>query len=250
MDVAEIKSDVTRVRVLPTAVGRNFAALAVSPASQIEAILGFLSLPSSYTWMTDAIAEIARTPQYLEELGPYAYEHPNGFDQLPLELNSPQYRARLHIWWPDRTGTIEDIHNHAWDFGSRILCGSLRFTTFEAGDEGVPHYHCYYPIGSKNTPKQADDRIVALRKTFDGHLPAEMSYSFSHTQLHRVKAEGDGRPVATLVVSGVRQRAGSDIFYETRRNEGHRPMVVLGPDKLRQRLERLLEELSLHPASR
>lgn len=182
--------DVTETRVLPTAVGREFEALAVSPTLQIEAIRGFVSERNSYVWVTKAIEEIVNTPRYLEELGSYSFEHPNGFDWIPLELNLPQYRARIHIWWPERAGVIEDIHNHAWDFASRILCGSLRFITFEIGDDGTPHYHYpRYQHGS-DAPKQTDDRIVSLRKTFDGCLPSGTCYSFSHTELHRVTAEG------------------------------------------------------------
>lgn len=247
MDLIETRTDVTKTRVLPSAVGREFETLAASPALQMEAIHDFISGQDFSVWLTKAMEEIVSTPRSLEELGAYSYEHPNGFDQLPLELRSPHYRARIHVWWPERTDVIEDIHNHAWDFASRILCGSLRFITFEIGDGGTPHYHYpNYPnrFDGDVTPKQADDRMVNLRKTFDGRLAPGTCYSFSNTELHRVIAEGAGRPVVTFVITGVRQRGGSDVYAEKRRSERYRLMEPLGPDHLRRRLERLLEELS------
>ena len=244
MDLSRTKI-VSAAKILPEELRESLEQLDEFPDRQLEAIRGILAGSDGLTMATKALERVVATSEYLEEMGSSSFEHPNGFDSIPLELNLPNYRVRLHIWWPDSNGVIEDVHNHAWDFGSLILCGSLRFVTFALADAGLPFFHYPYRFGEHEEATSTQPQVAYLRSTLDASLAAGTYYSFSHTQLHRVVAEGGGHPVATFVITGTVRRDGSDVYVEKKRVGGYRLLKhPFGAEKLKARLERLLVELN------
>src|SRR5690348_12511658 len=94
---------------------------------QLDSIRAWLHRTDPGGLVSDVIDAATRDEQLLTHVAEHTIEHVNGFDRITLVDALPRCRLRLHIWWPERRGTPEDIHNHAWDFGSALLCGQLRF---------------------------------------------------------------------------------------------------------------------------
>lgn len=236
---------VSETTVLPVPLRDELRVLRSEPTQQLRRIREFFANVGTVTWVADTLQRLAQNERALTELGEYAFAHPNGFDWIPLERALPYYRVRLHVWWPDRAGVIEDIHNHAWDFGSRVLCGQLRFTTYRPSAQGEPYYHYPYRFGDDGSFSSTDVDLVHLEPTFDGSLSAGTVYSFRHTELHRVTPDHNDRPVATVIVAGAMQREGSDVYTEKpRHEEGYRLLKSpYGPEGLRARITSLLNYL-------
>lgn len=169
--------------------------------------------------LRDALAD----DRVLGEVGVQSLHHPNGFDQLLL-LESPtktgglaDYRVRLHIWWPDQARPVQDIHNHGWDYASRVLCGRLRFRTFHFDeDPAEPVYHRYWlNTGDEKISPRGSGRVtLGLDALFD----AGTAYTFDHRVFHDVAPVAAGL-TATLVLAGRYARLGSEMLLEERRLE-------------------------------
>ncbi|MEY8746828.1 hypothetical protein AB9M62_47610 [Bacillales bacterium AN1005] len=129
---------------------------------------------------------------WLEEIAQRSYTHINGFDKLVLiESKEPEYKLRLHIWWPEHfVNHIEHIHNHPWHFSSRILTGNLRFQTFRetSATEIAPLYHhqTFPPIpgDSGHIIKRIGTKKLDI--DFDGTISAGSFYTMHKDIMHRV----------------------------------------------------------------
>jgi hypothetical protein len=215
------------------------------PDIQLAAIRALLGSIDARQWIADAIENLTADPQALQAAAAHTIEHPNGFDRLTLVDALPHYRIRLHIWWPERRGAVEDIHNHAWDFGSVVLAGQLRFKTYTAGETGEEHFVYRHTYGAAGNYRDDEVERCRLVLGLNAVLPAGTQYTFDHRQLHTVSPEGEG-PVATLVVTGRLLRDGSDVFVKKARNEDgfRQPTTVISADDLRVRLLRLAPHLT------
>ena len=237
----------TAADLVPADLDALLADPAADPRTQLARIRGFLAGIDPAAWVRDAARRVLADGGLAERVGQQAVEHPNGFDlinlagPLPTPERRPAYRVRLHVWWPERRGAVEDVHNHAWDFASAVLCGTLRFLTYSPDPAGEPYYWYPYAFGSQGAFRAEEVRRVHLACGFDGELAAGTRYAFDHRQLHRVVPTGGG-VVATLMVTGRFLRDGSDIYAEAPRHErGARlPRAPLGAAALRARLGRLL----------
>lgn len=60
------------------------------------------------------------------------YLHILGFEKLILAQSSDESCVRLHIWSNDEPAlSTDDVHNHMWNFSSKIIYGKLAVTTYE-----------------------------------------------------------------------------------------------------------------------
>jgi len=235
--------------LVPARIDALLADPEAGPVEQLQRIREFLASIDPAAWVRDVAARIIDDEYLATSIGQRAVEHPNGFDlinlggALPTIEQRPAYRVRLHIWWPERRGAVEDIHNHAWDFASAVLCGTLRFLTYSPETPGQLYHWYPYTFGSDGDFRKAEVRRARLACSFDGELAPGTRYVFDHRHLHRVIPAGTGI-VATLVLTGRFLRDGSDIYTEIPRHEkGARlPRVPLGSALLRERLQRLLTQ--------
>ena len=95
------------------------------------------------------VRELLDDDRALTRTAARSYTHSNGFDKITLLSNrEPEFKLRLHAWWPDGLSgrNTEFIHSHRWFFRSTTLCGSAHVEFFTERDGGEPVYrHEYQP---------------------------------------------------------------------------------------------------------
>jgi hypothetical protein len=142
--------------------------------------------------------------------------HANGFSKLVLE-RSAGLALRLHVWEPaatDRDRQSENIHDHMWSFGSRILLGGLgeqRFGTACCG-EAMDHYR--YVRARATLPPGRLELLGHVRLAMLDELSytAGMVYHVDDMTLHRAWSIKDGGFAATLVVTGSPRSTGASVY--------------------------------------
>lgn len=189
----------------------------------------------------DILAEVLANEERLAWVADRSYRHPNGFDRIVLHGGiDAQCTVRLHIWWPEEPAGVEQIHNHAWDFSSLLLAGSLRFELFQpGGDIAKLHFRTGPPRAGGGYRMRALGQTQVSR-VLDAQLPTSAVYTLDHRALHRVARAGT-EPTATLIVHGPFLRQESDILADAPLDE-HEEQHVRAFDvgELRGKLERLI----------
>lgn len=154
--------------------------------------------------MVDIIKEILSSESRLDEVARNSYSHPNGFDKLVIVTGDQgKYKLRCHIWWPEESFTHrEDIHNHRWNFATRLIRGTylLEFYNELSGDPT----HFVYRYQSPEENETFDMSILGERKlalSFRTKVQAGSGYSQSYDLLHRV-TKADNKLVVTLLLQG------------------------------------------------
>lgn len=233
----------TTAGVLPAALAAELQRLSAQPTAQLSAMHEFVADPGIGSWTEAAIQQVLDNPDHLAEIAAQSFAHPNGFDSIPLENKHPHYRVRLHVWWPEAALVTEDVHNHAWDFASRILSGELTFQTYRRADQGTPFFHYPWRLGGAFAYDSTQVKTVNLSKVLDACLAEATHYTFDRHELHRVAPVKTDRPVSTLVLIGKWQRDGSDVYTdEPRHGAGYRALKdPYSADELADRLRRYLE---------
>jgi hypothetical protein len=81
----------------------------------------------------------------IEAIAQQSYRHQNGFVKIPLKTKNGE-KFRLHVY---RVGAKADknIHNHRWDFESKVLCGSLPMHLYEIVEGNSHRLHTYLRKG-------------------------------------------------------------------------------------------------------
>jgi hypothetical protein len=211
-----------------------------------EHLLRALSLFEEPGDVVSLIRSIHSSPTLLQSVARNSYSHVNGFEKLVL-LASPRlgYKLRLHIWWPDeRRETREDIHNHRWDFGSRILLGQLEFENFIQASEGSRLLrYASYSRGSEECFRFQQTGSAQLSSGFTGRLKMGSFYCQPH---HAAHASASERSVttATLLVQGPPRRDFSDVFLpRARENQTKIAAFSLRPEQVARQLEEIAARL-------
>ena len=93
----------------------------------------------------EAIRSALSYPSSIESIAQESYCHQNGFYKLPLMTKNGE-KFRLHVY---RVGAKadENIHNHRWDFESKVLCGSLPMHLYEVVEGNSHRLHTYLRKG-------------------------------------------------------------------------------------------------------
>jgi len=119
------------------------AAIAVAlPEAQIGLAKEFLSGASRGS-IRALLQQSAADPAQVEWTRERSYRHANGFLKLTI-AEARGVRLRMHIW-PTAQTWNGNIHNHRWNFASRILTGTMedsRFTVTEPGRGSIAARYC------------------------------------------------------------------------------------------------------------
>lgn len=153
------------------------------------------------THLVGIIKTILVDKEALSILAKRSYHHDNGFDKIPLYVPSePSFKLRLHIWWPEVTAHMENIHNHRWTFSSKILTGQLTMENWQEqptdtlfSEEVVrkPEYR-YTPRAYNQYYSMQFVGFKPLLKTQTVTLCSGASYEMHHSQLHRATGTQKG----------------------------------------------------------
>lgn len=210
----------------------------------VSAMLERVRDAGGFTSVLRSITEDAQTTQRVAEL---SYRHPNGFDRIVLiDDGFDRPKARLHLWWPDEPAAKEQIHNHAWDFNSILLSGTLRFQLYSPAREGVRklHYRSLPPRHATTGYRLSCLGETSVVCSFDSLLGPGTIYALEHNALHRVSPVGDG-VVATLVIHSPFTRQHSDILADTPMDERTETRVRhLSAAELRSKLATVLDVIA------
>jgi hypothetical protein len=90
------------------------------------------------------VTEIVSNPARLKLVAAASEKHPLGFDKIPLLWADSAYQLRMNIW-PASPGeplgpAEEDIHEHQFDFASKIFLGKLATRLYEFTEQGPIKY--------------------------------------------------------------------------------------------------------------
>lgn len=218
----------------------DIAAYPHDPAHEREAMQEFYSQGS----MSALIEYISLAPEDFVRAGGLSYRHPNGFDKhiLASSFNN-HYIARLHIWWADcesKDTGVEDIHDHAWDFASLVLVGSLEvqiFEQFSSQHKTHSHYRCSITSRDLN-PKLEFKGLKSLREIYSACVVSGSNYFLDHRVLHRVHTNVT---TATLMLQRPFVRNYSNVYDD--RTQHHRstdiPISWLTPQEIGLRMYKL-----------
>lgn len=194
------------------------------------------------------IREILNDDGALTATAKRSYTHTNGFDKITLlSSREPEFKLRLHAWWPDgRNGrNVEFIHSHRWFFRSTTLCGRAHVETFTERDGGEPAYRHEYQPRDEATERYG--LTVVGRSSLVSDLMYTLTpgstYAMGPDLLHRVIHAGDAVTI-TLCVRWASIRPNASVFAESPIvDEGILSVPSFTPDQLRSKLEDVVAAL-------
>jgi hypothetical protein len=137
------------------------------------------------------VTDIVSNPARLKLVAEASEKHPLGFDKIPLLWADSAYQLRMNIW-PASSGeprgpAEEDIHEHQFDFASKIFLGRLATRLYEFSEQG--------PIKYPTIP-QAEAAMA------DDPNEAERALNWHYRQLDRIMdgltEEHEPRPVSVF----------------------------------------------------
>lgn len=123
--------------------------------------------------------------------------HPNGFIQYDL----PGRQGRLHIWHPDLPVAQivhTPIHDHTFDFKSRVIFGRLMHTIYRFDDRVDGDYRLHRAVVSagEDTRLEPTPLVGNMNVTRIHYFSLGERYTFSAGRFHT--SEGNGL-VATIM---------------------------------------------------
>lgn len=167
----------------------------------------------------DYLQRILDDQSTVEAIAERSSIHANGFYKLVLERRAG-LALRLHIWEPtvpNQETASENVHDHVWSFGSRVLIGALGEQRFETARVGKVMDHYRYLRARATLPPGRLELLgqVRLAVLEDLSHPAGTVYHVDDTTLHRAWSVKDGGYAATLVLTGSPRSIGASVFADT-----------------------------------
>jgi hypothetical protein len=127
-----------------------------------------------------------------------SYRHPLGFESIMLIDKPPEFRLRLHAWWPDDVPGMEHVHNHRFMLATVVLLGGYDMQIYQLGHSGIPMDEYSEHSGQDGESWSLDyvgtARLRLLASTF---ISTGSGYALTTDALHRVKVP-HGRLCVTL----------------------------------------------------
>jgi hypothetical protein len=144
------------------------------------------------------------------------YRHPNGFSKIPVPfIPSKTARLRLHVF--HEPVEFSDIHNHRWDFVSRVLVGNLVSETYEIDLHGSGQKSLTHEQNSdKHSYSLTNGAEVSSKRTTRAVLSSGTAYFMDRSVFHRVGLAEPGYDCATLVFEGVQSGSESQVISQSR----------------------------------
>ena len=136
------------------------------------------------TEIEQAVLAALNNPSSLESIAQQSYRHQNGFHKIPL-VNKNGEKFRLHVY---RVGAPADknIHNHRWDFESKVLCGSLPMHLYEVIEGNSHRLHTYHRKGRLYTIEYL--RKIGLIESPLINIRAGRKYVMNNHLHHKIAA--------------------------------------------------------------
>ncbi len=207
----------------------------------VTSILG-LFVDDAVVSLIDAIL----APQFeaqLVHLASRSYEHTFGFSKLVLMEKPGAYKVRLHAW--PQGGRESDIHDHRWNFGSRVLRGGYRFEEYVIRPGEGWHCYRYRPTAGAahfGLEGLGTCDVACVRR---GHVLPDAGYSLGVGTAHRVWTHS-AEPTVSLVIQGRDLQQSTTVLTREPRSAQQFtqvPVERLDPARYRQLLSQIRTRL-------
>jgi len=174
-----------------------------------------LSIIKDRSTLIELLESIYSDETALAMIAEKSYVHRNGFDKLVLLASSkPEFRLRIHIWWPN-SDEISDmhIHNHKWDFRSKIIEGKYRHQEYIINDDGEKwrQYICHSILHKKGHQMEFQG-IHRLQCVSDAILVKDCEYTLDHRVLHKVSVAAHSRLTSTIILQSPVLQSSTNVY--------------------------------------
>ncbi len=212
-----------------------------------EVLSGALSVISDRPALIELLEFIYSDDSVLANVAAKSYAHRNGFDKLVLIASSkPEFRLRLHIWWPnsDEIGDMH-IHNHKWDFRSRIIEGSYRHKEYVVDTEGEEwHRYICHSVLQKKGHQMEYEYAQHLRCVSDGTVEIGGEYTLNHNTLHKVSLIDSSRLTSTIVLQSPVLQESTSVYSREILGDSLIQPRLCNADEVKSKIRRYLDMLS------
>jgi hypothetical protein len=111
----------------------------------VRGLQEFIDEAGGHEQTVQLLQEVILEPDLIEQIARRSYGHPNGYDKIIFVSRDSMelpYELRMHVWWAAQPRRSTDIHNHDWEFSSRVLCGRLECREYKLDEGGdlMPKY--------------------------------------------------------------------------------------------------------------
>lgn len=193
------------------------------------------------------IADLLNDPEALATGASMSTAHSNGFDVLYLLCpNDGSYRLRLHVWWPNKYAThTKHIHDHPWNFASKLLSGEYELSTFALSKTGteVFEYSCS-PLFDVQGYRICFVGIERVIRAFSTRFRSGSIYAQDCQCLHAVERTSD-TVTSSLFLHGAFVRESTRLLtHDKNLSEGTSLLRPFGRELFEAKLRTYLEILS------
>lgn len=150
-----------------------------------------------------------------------AYFHSNGFLKIELTRSArSQMRLRAHFWNTDWSiNRLQNPHDHAFTYCSRILLGQLRHRIFVEDNNGGLNYHRYrysrdMRAGQDEYKLEAAGTAM-LRISSESTFSEGTVYRLGSTEIHAVDPWLCNRAITLMISCPVKHTADSYVYSES-----------------------------------
>ncbi len=172
-----------------------------------------------------------------------SYRHTLGFDKIVLAGTSGGARLRLHLWHKEEQS--QDIHDHEWDYSSRVLYGSLFTREYKIGGPNHGHLLCKYSVQSG---LNGLSRLTPIGEVFiTGSEPSEVTAGSTHyLEAERYHSARCKEETLTLFLQGPRKGKTSTVLKPLRpeRCIPETPVKHFDANELRKTIEHICMRLA------
>ena len=171
--------------------------------------------------------------------------HRLGFDKICL-LSNPKYQLRLHIWRPQKKFKTEGIHNHKFNFVSRIIEGQLQHTLYERCNNEDPNsiFLHEYIFNPKENFKASDTfeykGISPIKMINDEVYPKNTIYNLHHESFHNAIPTDNNVLTATLFLRTSNIKSSDTIFERIPFVETDKPNITFTPADYKEQVKNLI----------
>ena len=177
-------------------------------------------------FLISVIDEILKSDEIITRITQTSYKNITGFLKIVLVSSDKEsWKLRLHIWQEDG---IEDLHNHKWDFYSKIIQGTIIQDTYTIANNYIDRknsqkYSIREPIslmpqdvhGKKPCPcrdlysLKSSNNFAYLYKSSSTIISENFSYYMPYDLIHTIKPSQDA---VTFVFTSEQVQENSNVF--------------------------------------
>jgi hypothetical protein len=174
-----------------------------------KGIMASLDYFSNRRFLSELLTTLAN--HYSAQIAQSSYLHANGFYKLLLLSSHDKSNLRLHIRMPGQAGDVEEnVHDHRWHFGSKMLWGSYQMFEWKEFEQGSYRYY-HYKYKRSASEIKFPKGIQFLEIISDSIYIKGDKYFMDDSRLHSIKPIED-QGFITLVLTGPKTKDSCKLY--------------------------------------